>query len=123
AVFDDELPEGRKVGILPVAARDVGGRVVWTGVDTILEPLLTSDRFELRAETLCRRLVVDGPHVSGAVLEHRPTGSNETVKARVVVVAADALRTPQLLWASAIRPTAVGRYLTEHPLTFAVAVV
>jgi C-glycoside oxidase len=123
AVFDDELPAGRKVGILPVAARDAGGRVVWTGVDTILEPLRASDRFELRPETLCRQLLVDGTRVSGAVLEHRPTGRNETVAARAVVVAADALRTPQLLWTSGIRPTAVGRYLTEHPLTFAVAVV
>ena len=39
AVFDEELPAGRKVDVLPVAARADGGRVVWTGVDTILEPL------------------------------------------------------------------------------------
>jgi choline dehydrogenase-like flavoprotein len=116
--FDDELPEGRRVGILPVAAREQDGRVVWTGVDTILEPLLSSDRFELRAETLCRELVVEGNRVVGAVL-----GNGETVEAAVVVVAADTLRTPQLLYASGIRPPALGRYLTEHPFTFAVVVV
>jgi choline dehydrogenase-like flavoprotein len=116
--LDGELPEGRKVGILPVAAREVDGRVVWTGVDTILAPLLASDRFELRPETLCRELLVDGTRVSGAVL-----GDGTTVGARAVVVAADPLRTPQLLHASGIRPAALGRYLTEHPLTFAVTVL
>jgi pyranose oxidase len=123
AEFDGDLPEGRKVGILPVAGTVVDDRVRWTGVDTILEPLLASDRFELRAETICRELVVHGERVAGALLEHRPNGREQTVEATAVVVAADALRTPQLLWASGIRPPALGRHLTEHPLTFAVAVL
>jgi choline dehydrogenase-like flavoprotein len=121
--LDGELPEERKVGILPVAARKVDGRVVWTGVDTILGPLLDSERFELRAETLCRELAVDGDRVNGAVLEDRTSGTRETVEARAVVVVADALRTPQLLHASGVRPQALGRYLTEHPFTFGVVVV
>jgi pyranose oxidase len=33
----------------------------------------------------------------------------------VVVVAADTLRTPQLLWASGIRPPALGHYLNDQP--------
>jgi C-glycoside oxidase len=124
ATFDGELPEGRNVGILPVAARQLDdGRVRWTGVDTILEPLLARERFELHAETLCRQVLVSGDRVTGAVLEHRGTGERETVEASAVVVAADALRTPQLLWASGIRPLALGRYLTEHPLTFGVVVL
>jgi choline dehydrogenase-like flavoprotein len=124
SVFDSELPEGRKVGILAVAAReDEGGRVVWTGVDTILGRLRRDGSFELRAETLCRELAVDGGRVTGVLLEHRPSGERETVNARVVVVAADAFRTPQLLWASAIRPPALGRYLTEHPFAFGILVL
>ena len=35
-------------------------------------------------------------------------------RARYVVVGADALRTPQLLWASGIRPDALGRYLNDQ---------
>ena len=123
ARFDADLPDGRKVGILPVAGRVDDGRVRWTGVDTLLEPLLASETFELRAETLCRELVVHGDRVTAAALEHRPTGALEEVEATAIVVAADSLRTPQLLWASGIRPPALGRYLTEHPLTFAVAVL
>ena len=123
AEFDADLPDGRKVGILPVAGRVERGRVRWTGVDTLLEPPLATDRIELRAETLCRELVLRGDRVTGAVLEDRQTGKLETVEATVTVVAADALRTPQLLWASGIRSQALGRYLTEHPLTFAVVVL
>ena len=37
------------------------------------------------------------------------------MKARAVFVAADALRTPQLLWASGIRPRALGHYLNDQP--------
>ena len=94
----------------------------WSGVDTVLGPLVT-ERLELRPETLCRTLVVDGGRATGAVLEDRASGRRETVEAKAVVAAADALRTPQLLWASGIRSTALGRYLTEHPLTFGVVVL
>jgi len=45
------------------------------------------------------------------------------VRPRVTIVAADAVHTPQLLWASGIRSAPLGRYLTEHPLTFAVVAV
>src|SRR5262245_15607948 len=119
-VFDGDLPEGRRVGILPVAGRqENGGRVRWTGVDTILDRA----ELELRSETLCRELVVRSDRVNGAVLEDLRSGATETVEAAVVVVACDTLRTPQLLWASGIRPEALGRHLTEHPLTFAVVVL
>jgi choline dehydrogenase-like flavoprotein len=42
------------------------------------------------------------------------SGETHEVAARFVVVAADALRTPQLLWASGIRPAALGRYLNDQ---------
>ena len=41
-------------------------------------------------------------------------GETHQVAARYVVVGADALRTPQLLWASGIRPAALGRYLNDQ---------
>ena len=36
----------------------------------------------------------------------------------MAIVAADTLRTPQLLWASGVRPKALGHYLNEHPFIF-----
>lgn len=120
-VFDANLPTGRKVGVLPVAADfSADGNTRWTGSDTVLGPLVDpgselASRFTLRSRTLCRRLRLEGSRVVGAEVEHLPSGGRETLRADLVVVAADAFRTPQLLWASGIRPAALGRYLTEHP--------
>ena len=120
-------PDGVQVRPLPVAA-DIraDGTLRWSGTDVVLGPLVQgeyADRFTLRPSTLCVGLVRDGDRVVGAVLRDLITGTQEQVSADVVVVAADAFRTPQLLWASGIRPAALGHYLTEHPLSFAVVAV
>jgi choline dehydrogenase-like flavoprotein len=119
--FDDE---GIRVGLLPVSGdpRD-DGTMRWGGTDLLLQPVLDDPRFELRPGTLCVRLRREGDRVVGAVLKDVATGTEVEVEADVVVVAADAFRTPQLLWASGVRPAALGRYLTEHPLVFGVVAV
>jgi pyranose oxidase len=124
AVFDDHLPEGRQVQMLPLACeRWSEGWVQWTGVDTILgalaEPgVIPAERFQLRAETICRRLIIEGTRVRAAELEHLPTGKRTTVTARTYVVAANTIYTPQLLWASGIRLPALGRYFADQPMLF-----
>jgi len=118
--FGAELPEGYGVGTLPVAGDpQPDGTMRWAGADTVLGPLIepgtdTSARFELRDLTLVRRIEHDGGVVRGLVVEDLRTRAESVVEADVVVVAADAFRSPQLLWASGIRPAALGRYLTEH---------
>jgi choline dehydrogenase-like flavoprotein len=117
-------PEGIRVRPLPVAADPrPDGRLRWGGTDLVLGPVLDDPRCTLRPETRCVRLLRDGDRVTGAVLRDLRSGAEEEVRADTVVVAADALRTPQLLWASGIRPAALGRYLTEHPLLFGVVAV
>ncbi len=124
AGFDSRLPVGRKVQMLPLACERWNKRwVQWTGVDTILGALaqpgkVPRERFELRAETICRRLLFTGGRVTEAQLEHLPTGARSSVKARTFVVAANAFYTPQLLWRSGIRPTALGRYFNDQPMVF-----
>jgi choline dehydrogenase-like flavoprotein len=115
---------GLEVDPLPVAgdARP-DGSLRWSGTDVVLGPVLDDPRFTLRSQTLAIRLVRDGDRVVGAVLRDLRTGAEEEVYADAVVVAADAIRTPRLLWASGIRPPALGRYLTEHPLVFGVIAV
>ena len=117
ATYDPDLPPGRRVDPMPLAcATDGDGRPYWTGSDVVLGPLAEPgvDSFQLRADTICRRLETDGPRVVAAAVEDRVTGRRERIAARAFFVAADALRTPQLLWASEIRPPALGRYLNDH---------
>jgi pyranose oxidase len=115
----------RPVQTMPHACtRRPDGRLSWTGSDTVLGPLTQgSPTFTLRPDTLCRRLAVEHGRVTAAELVDMRTGAVSTVTARSVVVAADSLRTPQLLWASGIRPMALGRYLNEHSMVGATVVL
>jgi choline dehydrogenase-like flavoprotein len=117
ATYNPDLPSERRVDAMPLACvTDDAGRPYWTGSDVVLGPLAEPgvDTFELRADTVCQRLETDGTRVVAADVEHRATGRRHRIAARAFFVAADALRTPQLLWASEIRPPALGRYLNDH---------
>lgn len=121
AIFDGGRNPARRVQPMPLACRPNGGRLpYWTGADVVLGELADARSraeagVEIRAETLCRRLIVEGRRVVGAELEDLKSGELYRVSARIAVVAADALRTPQLLHASGIRPSALGHYLNDQP--------
>lgn len=118
--FGAELPEGYGASTLPVAGDpQPDGSMRWAGADVVLGPLIDpasplSQRFELRDLSLVRQLVREGDRVAGVRVENLRTHEEYVFEADAVVVAADAFRTPQLLWTSGIRPAALGRYLTEH---------
>jgi pyranose oxidase len=97
------------------------GTMRWGGADMVLGPVLDpasplAARFTLRDLTLVRRIEREGDAVTGVTVEDLRTGESSFVAADAVVVAGDAFRSPQLLWASGIRPQALGHYLTEHPV-------
>ncbi|SDG59997.1 GMC oxidoreductase [Microbacterium pygmaeum] len=118
--FGAELPEGYGPGTLPVAGDpQPDGTMRWAGADVVLGPLVDaasplSERFELHDLSLVRRVEVEDGRATGVTVEDLRTHEIRFVPADLVVVAADAFRTPQLLWASGIRPSALGHYLTEH---------
>jgi choline dehydrogenase-like flavoprotein len=103
------------VGFMPSATHWEGERLTFTGTGTILGEIEKSvPGFELRPETLARRVLVEDGVAVGAELEDRTTGERYTVRAARVVVCADGLRTPQVLFASGVRPEALGHHLNEH---------
>lgn len=111
--------ENRQAQPMPLACKtdEVGNRY-WTASDVILGNTLKNPNFELRSETICRKLNHKNGKIIGAEIEHIQSEKKESVEAKIVIVAADPLRTPQLLWASGIRPKALGHYLNEHPFIF-----
>lgn len=68
----------------------------------------------LKTGFLVTRLEHDGSRIAGIAGRDLLTGEEAVYRGRLVIVAADALRTPQLLWASGIRPEALGVRLNEH---------
>lgn len=129
AAVDHELPAGFGVGPLPVAG-DLGedGVMRWAGTDVVLGPITDpsselSSRFELRSETMVTRIATEGTHAQGVLVSPAGGGTQTFVRADLVVVAADAIRSPQLLWASGIRPRALGHYLSDHPGIFSVVAI
>jgi choline dehydrogenase-like flavoprotein len=61
-----------------------------------------------------------GDRAAGVELVDLASATAYQVAAAAVVIAADALRTPQLLFASGVRPIALGRHLNEHPYLAAI---
>lgn len=115
--FNAELPADGHVRNMPVAYQNKpDGRGYWTGTDVVLGDLASQprDTFAIAAGTICRELFADGHRVGGAVLENLTSGQVSRVSAKAVIAAGDSLHTPQLLWASGIRPRPLGHYLNDH---------
>jgi pyranose oxidase len=118
------VPDDYPVQNLPVAAERRNGfdgehqYVHWTGVDTVLGPLLTdpelSERFTILPQHLVTRLEHQGGKVQRAHVQDFNSLTELTIEADRFIVATGAIFGPQLLWASGIRSEALGRYLNDQ---------
>jgi choline dehydrogenase-like flavoprotein len=106
------------VGPMPMAVRATeSGPMPRTSPGTIFPPIATGggdSGFTLVTGTLVTALTCADGRAAGARLRSVASGAESEIRAGSVVVCADALRTPQLLFASGIRPEALGRHLNEH---------
>lgn len=119
-------PDGLRAQRMPMALeRMPDGRILRTGPNRILPAMTQNDDplFTLVADTVCTRILVEDGRATGAETRQLTTGERGTIEADAVVVAADALRTPQLLFASGVRPEGLGRYLNEHAFVSGAVVV
>lgn len=116
AAADAGRPPEARVQRMPLAVhRREDGALVWSGSDVVFgDETRANATFTLFDESLVTRVLVEDEHAVGVRVRDRRSGEESDVRARAVVVAADALRTPQILWASGIRPDALGRYLNDQ---------
>ena len=121
-VVDDGRTPEQRVQRMPLAVhRRDDGALVWSGSDVVFGDVTRANgNFSLFDESLVTSILVVDGRAAGIVVEDRRDGSRHEVRSSFVVVAGDALRTPQLLWASGIRPAALGRTLNDqHQVVFA----
>ena len=116
AAVDNGRKPAFRVQPMPLAVhRREDGGLVWSGSDVVMGDVTRENpQFELFDESLVTRILVEDGAAAGVEVRDRRSGETRRVAARYVVVGGDALRTPQLLWASGIRPGALGRYLNDQ---------
>jgi len=115
AVDEGRLPATR-VQPMPLAVhRRADGALVWSGSDVVMGDVTrANEKFSLHDRSLVTRVVLEDGRAVGIEVRDLASDTTHLVRAGHVVVAADALRTPQLLYASGVRPDALGRYLNDQ---------
>ncbi|MFF2331389.1 MULTISPECIES: FAD-dependent oxidoreductase [unclassified Streptomyces] len=112
------LPAGREVQPLPIGLRvEPDGTARYAGIDALLDTDAgRPGAVEVLTGHAVRCVRTSGGRATGVVVAPATGGPEVTVPAGAVVVAAGALAAPAVLYASGIRPPALGRYLTDHSM-------
>lgn len=106
----------RPVSGLPVAGKVVGGHVRYSGADTLLAHGAGTGNVTIVTGHAARNIERRAGSVSAVEVAPLAGGAARRIAAPIVVVAAGAMGSPQLLFESGTRPPALGRYLTDHPM-------
>jgi pyranose oxidase len=115
-----------KVEDTPLAAerrKDNPEFVEFTGADTVLKDLAKStqqEKFTFLKQHRVTRLLHENGKVHQAEVREIMTGKDKLISAKIFIVAAGYLHTPQILWNSQIHThegSALGKYLTDHAFT------
>ena len=123
AAFNPGRKPDRFVQPMPMAATPGPNGPRWHGTDVVLGAMVQEPEhsFAILAETICRRVIHAGGRATGVELAKPGEDRTWFVSAGTVVVACDALHTPQLLHASGIRPAALGRHINDHYIVSQIA--
>lgn len=115
--FGPASAPGRGPQVMPMAvSNDTQAHIRRrTGPAVIFPPIGEGGRgFRLLPHTVARRVLIENGRTVGVEVTDVTTRTRSTVDADVVIVCGDALRSPQLLFASGVRPAALGRGMNEH---------
>jgi choline dehydrogenase-like flavoprotein len=115
-VVDEGREPAARVQRMPLAVhRREDGRLAWSGSDVVLGDVTRANpNFSLHDRSLVTRVMLESGRATGVEVRDLRSEELHTVRARFVIVAADGLRTAQLLYASGIRPAALGRMLNDQ---------
>jgi choline dehydrogenase-like flavoprotein len=99
-----------------MAVTGSAGGIRWTGPDVILAGVAERPdaNVSLRARTHCRKVLLKGDRALGVEVVDLESKEVHRIHAQVVVLTADAFRTPQILYNSGVRPVHLGRHFNDH---------
>lgn len=111
------LPENRDVQPMPIAARELNGRLRFSSAEDLLRlDTLPEGGLKIVTDAIAHRILHDGKRATGVIFAPRDGGPETKASADTIVVAAGTIGTPKLLAASGLDcGGALGSFIYDHP--------